>query len=206
MPAGVGAAKLLMAALDTVDIASLVIEQSADAPLVAEQVLPLVEAAQARGVAALLMNDARLARTVKADGVHLAVSPTSLTDYAAAREILGARGLIGVDAGRSRHDAMALGEAGADYVAFGIPDFVAERDIALRRQLDLVQWWAEIFEVPVVAFDVTTSEHAGALALAGADFVSLRLSLAASYGDVQALVEATWQCIKSPRPAHGVRA
>ncbi len=195
-----------MAALDAVEIASLVIESPEQGPLVADRVRPLIEAAQARGVAALLMNDVRLARTLKADGVHLAVSPTSLADYATALEILGSRGLIGVDAGRSRHDAMALGEAGADYVAFGIPDFVAERDIAMQRQIDLVQWWAEIFEVPVVAFDVAIPEQAGALALVGADFVSLRLSPAATYGDVKVLVESAWTQVKSPMPVREVRS
>ena len=33
----------------------------------------------------------------------------------------GDRGIIGVDAGISRHDAMTVAEAGADYVAFGAP-------------------------------------------------------------------------------------
>ena len=89
--------------------------------LEAGTVAPLVAAAQAQGAAALVEGDARLARTVKADGVHVPWSKTPLAAYTEAREILGARAMIGGDAGRRRHDAMQLGEAGADYIGFGIP-------------------------------------------------------------------------------------
>ena len=71
---------------------------------------------------------------------------------------------------------MQLGEAGADYIAFGTPDFVADQQAARERRLDLIKWWAEIFEVPCVAFDVDSASDAAALAAAGADFVALRLS------------------------------
>jgi thiamine-phosphate pyrophosphorylase len=80
-----------------------------------------------------------------------------------------------VDAGRSRHEAMVAGEGGADYVAFGIPANVEDREKAHRRRCELTAWWSEIFEVPVVAFDVATAEEAGQLASAGADFIALTL-------------------------------
>jgi thiamine monophosphate synthase len=38
---------------------------------------------------------------------------------------------------------------------------------------DLVQWWAEIFEPPVVAMGVATAEAARELAGVGADFVAI---------------------------------
>jgi thiamine-phosphate pyrophosphorylase len=94
--------------------------------------------------------------------------------YGEARDILGGRFIVGADAGRSRHDAMTLGEAGADYVGFGIPAHVEDRESARSRRLELVGWWSEIFEVPCVAFDVETAEEAARLAAAGADFVALR--------------------------------
>jgi thiamine-phosphate pyrophosphorylase len=71
-------------------------------------------------------------------------------------------------------DAMMLGEAGADYVGFGIPAHVEDRETARARQLDLVAWWGEIFEPPCVAFDVETIGDAAHLAAAGADFVALK--------------------------------
>ena len=62
--------------------------------------------------------------------------------------------------GASRHDAMELGEAGADYVAFGIPPDVEDRAVAVERRLDLIAWWSEVFELPCVAFDVADAEEA----------------------------------------------
>ena len=135
---------------------------------------PLVEMAQAKGVAALIEGDAQLARTLRADGVHLPWSKDVVARFGEAREILGGRYIVGADAGRSRHDAMTLGEAGADYVGFGIPAHVEDRDTARERRLDLVAWWSEIFELPGVAFDVETADDAAALARAGADFVAVR--------------------------------
>jgi len=144
------------------------------APLDAARTKPIVDLVQARGVAALIEDDAGHARTLRADGVHLTWSRDMVSRYGAAREILGGRFIVGADAGRSRDDAMMLGEAGADYVGFGIPGHVEDRRTARERQLELVAWWAEIFEPPCVAFDVETVEDAAHLVLAGADFVALR--------------------------------
>jgi len=135
---------------------------------------PLVDLAQARGIAALIEADAALARTLRADGVHLPWSKDIVARYEEAREILGGRFLVGADAGRLRDDAMTLGEAGADYVGFGIPAHVEDRQSARARQLELVAWWAEIFEPPCVAFDVDTVEDGARLARRGADFVALK--------------------------------
>jgi thiamine-phosphate pyrophosphorylase len=136
---------------------------------------PLVEIAQAKGAAALVEADAKLARTLRADGVHLPWSKDVVARYREARESLGQRFIVGADAGRLRDDAMTLGEAGADYVGFGIPPHVSDRETARERRLELVAWWSEIFEVPCVAFDVETLEEAATLARAGADFVALAM-------------------------------
>src|SRR5512144_3125954 len=144
------------------------------APLDAAHTKPIVDLVQARGVAALIEADAALARILRADGVHLPWSKDVVGRYGTAREILGGRFIVGADAGRFRDDAMTLGEAGADYVGFGIPGHVEDRQTARERQLELVAWWAEIFEPPCVAFDVETIEDAARLVGAGADFVALR--------------------------------
>ncbi len=103
--------------------------------------------------------------------------------------MLGTRYIVGVDVGRSRHDAMTLAEAGADYIAFGIPPHVEDRAASAARRLELVAWWSEIFEIPCVAFDVDTADDATALAGAGADFVAMRLTskLRLSAGVAQAV-------------------
>ncbi len=137
--------------------------------------LSVIERLQKRGVAVLIAGDARLARTVKADGVHFEPGKTIAEQFAEAREILGSGAIVGIDAGRSRHDAMTLGEAGTDYVGFGIPGHVEDRQTARSRRLDLISWWSEIFQIPCVAFDVETAEEAADLAQAGADFIAIRL-------------------------------
>jgi len=159
--------------LSAAGVAALLITADA-APLDAARAKPLIDLAQARGVAALIEGDAALARTLRADGVHLPWSKDIVTRYGTARDILGGRFIVGADAGRFRDDAMTLCEAGADYVGFGIPAHVEDRETARARQLDLVAWWAEIFEPPCVAFDLETIEDATRLAAAGADFVALK--------------------------------
>jgi thiamine-phosphate pyrophosphorylase len=168
---GAGAPARLAAALAAGAIASVVI--SVPEGTSAADVQALIGPAQSAGAAALLRDDAPLARTLKADGVHLSVG--NAKTYGEVREIIGSRGIVGVDAGRSRHEAMAAGEGGAEYVAFGIPDHVGDREKAHRRRCELVAWWSEIFEVPVVAFDVSDPVEAGQLAAAGADFIALAL-------------------------------
>lgn len=163
------------AALAAGPVATVLIEPDPGAPPAAPDLAKAVAALQKRGIATLLLGDAALARVVKADGVHLAPSKTLPAAYREARETLGSRFIVGADVGRSRHEAMELGEGGADYIGFGIPPHVEDRDTARARRLDLVQWWSEIFEVPGVAFDVETPQEAARLVAAGADFLAVRL-------------------------------
>jgi thiamine-phosphate pyrophosphorylase len=176
--AGPGAAERLGAALAAVQIASVLIMPAGDAELEAASARPLVELAQRAGAAALIADDAGLAKALRADGVHLGISMDPAGAYAEARRVLGPRGIVGVDAGISRDDAMTLAEDGAEYVAFGAPLDLSDLDKARARRAEMIAWWAEIFEVPCVAFDVESAEAAEALAGAGADFVSVLLPTA----------------------------
>ena len=173
--AGDAASERLAAALAAADLASVLIVPPAGRALEAATARPLVELARRRRAAALIAADAPLARRLGADGVHLGSSADPDGAYQAARAILGASGVVGIDAGISRHDAMTMAEAGADYVAFGAPAHLKDRDKARARRDELVAWWADIFQVPCVAFDVETAEEAEALAGVGADFVGLTL-------------------------------
>lgn len=169
--------------------ASLLIVPADAHPLEAQTVLPVLQAGQAAGIAILIANDAQLARTIKADGVHLDWGEDIAERYGEAREILGQRAIVGIDAGRSRHLAMALGEAGADYIGFGIPAHVEDREKARQRRLELVSWWAEIFEPPVIPFDVEDHDTARELARVGADFVARRLPSGLSPVDLRVWLE-----------------
>ena len=188
--AGDAAPERLAAAFGAADLASVLIVPPAGRPLDAAAARPLIEVAQRRGAAALVATDARLARSLGADGVHLG-SPADPGDaYQAARGILGPSGVIGGDPGISRHDAMTLAEAGADYIAFGAPAHLKDRDKARTRRDELVAWWAEIFQVPCVAFDVETAQEAETLAAAGVDFVAVTLPAGQSAAAARDLVAA----------------
>jgi thiamine-phosphate pyrophosphorylase len=173
--AGPAAIADLSAAIGAADVACcLIVPATGEATTVATA-KPIVAAAQRAGVAALLANDVDLARTVRADGVHLEPLRTLPATYAAVRQTLGRDAIVGADAGVSRHDAMSLAEAGADYIAFGAPAHLNDRNRARQRRDELVSWWGEIFEVACVALDVETPAEADLLARAGANFVAVRL-------------------------------
>ena len=77
--------------------------------------------------------------------------------------------IAGVGGLSTRHDSMAAGEAGADYVLFGEPDAKGQRP-SVEAIAERLQWWAELFEPPCVGF-AASREEAREFAAAGADFV-----------------------------------
>lgn len=181
---GPAALDRLRAALDTGPAASVLVAPGRGGALDPSLAGPLVELAQSRGAAALIVGDASLAKELKADGVHLPWSPDAETAFAEARRVLGAGAIAGADAGGSRHDAMCLGEAGADYIAIGWPSGAAGDAEARELRREFSSWWAELFEVPGMALDVATAEDARDLAATGIDFIAV--ALAAGLGPSEA--------------------
>lgn len=201
--AATGASERLGAALDAAPVACVLIAPPADTQLDTETVRPLVEIAQRNDAAALIRDDIGSARALKADGVHISPGPDLLARYKAARDVLGPGFIVGAHAGKSRHAAMELGEAAADYVAFGVPPTVSDRPAAEARRLDLVSWWADIFELPCVAMDVETPQTAAELAGADADFIALNIATASSPDAAAALVRMIHNAIAdAPRRQH----
>jgi thiamine-phosphate pyrophosphorylase len=156
-------------ALKVADIACLLITAPADARdedvrAIAE---PLIRAAQARDVAALLSGRAGLAKTLGADGVHLdlrAVSPgDAMRAYRDTRKTLAEDAIVGALCPPERHLAMELGEAGADYVGF---------DLAAPEAAETLAWWGEMMTVPCIAFGAIDPALAAELARTGADFIA----------------------------------
>lgn len=199
--AGDAALERLNAALAAARIASVLIVPVSGAVLNAPTVQSLVQLAQKKGAVALIADDAQLARTLRADGVHLGSTKDLAGAYAAARSVLGQNGIVGVDPGLSRHDAMTLAEADADYIAFGAPAHLKDRDKARTRRDELIAWWAEIFQAPCVAFDVETPEEAESLSLAGADFIAIRLAAGATPATTTDFVAGIAAALRAPAAA-----
>jgi thiamine-phosphate pyrophosphorylase len=152
------------AALEAGDVASVLVRLAAGADA-KRIVTPLMEIAAEHDVALLIEDDARLAARLGVDGVHVAFDE-------AADAVQSAKGerIVGAGALALRDDAMTAGEANADYVMFGEP----VRGVAppLEATLERVSWWAEIFQIPCVAYAADLADVAP-LAAAGADFVAL---------------------------------
>jgi thiamine-phosphate pyrophosphorylase len=129
-----------------------------------KKIAPVV---QDRDAALLLAGREDIVARSGADGAHLG-NVDALRD---AVPRLKPKNIAGVGGLHTRHDAMAAGEAGADYVMFGDPDEAGNRP-SFDAIIDRVGWWAEVFEVPCVAYAARLDEI-DALAAAGADFVAV---------------------------------
>jgi thiamine-phosphate pyrophosphorylase len=156
----------LAAALAGTPVRSVLLEDVATRP---PQLKELVQALQGLDIA-VLADDLATAVACGADGFHLAfvADPDNASALlVAARKQLGAGAIVGVEATGSRHNAMLLGEQGADYLAFGGP--------ADQRQ-EFVTWWADLFEPPVVAWGLADAQDVRAAVEAGADFAAVTVS------------------------------
>ncbi|MFW2350725.1 thiamine phosphate synthase [Qipengyuania sp.] len=146
---------------------------------------PLQAICAARDVAFIVNDDIGLAKRLGADGVHLGQGDGDPQD---AREELGREAQIGVTCHASRHLALEAGEAGADYVAFGAFFPSTTKETEHRAELELLEWWSEMVELPSVAIGGITPENCRPLVEAGADF--LAVSGAVWNGDEVAAIKA----------------
>jgi|TARA_R110002049_G_scaffold206569_3_gene377042 thiamine-phosphate pyrophosphorylase len=121
-------------------------------------------------VAFIVNDDVALAERLGADGVHLGQGDESLKN---ARAALGKDVQIGITCHDSRHLAMEAGEGGANYVAFGAFFPTETKETQYKPELDIVQWWAEMMEIPCVAIGGITPDNCRPLIDAGADFLAV---------------------------------
>jgi thiamine-phosphate pyrophosphorylase len=152
--------------LASADIAAVLVRlRETDQRTMISRIKALAPAVQGGGAALLLDGHVELVARAGADGAHL----TGVAAMEDGLPSLKPDRIAGIGGLATRHDSMAAGEAGADYVLFGEPDAQGQRPSA-EAIAERLQWWEELFEPPCVGFAVSL-EEAGEFAAAGADFV-----------------------------------
>jgi thiamine-phosphate pyrophosphorylase len=136
----------------------------------AELAAPLQEICARHDVAFIVNDSISLAKRIGADGVHLGQEDG---DPREARDILGRDAQIGVTCHNSRHLAMEAAEAGADYVAFGAFFPTSTKEVKHQAEIETVELWSQFTEVPCVAIGGITTQNAGEVINAGADFIAV---------------------------------
>jgi thiamine-phosphate pyrophosphorylase len=156
----------LAGVLAEADVAAVLVRlKETDPRSMISRIKALAPAIQGSGAALLLDGHADLVARSGADGAHL----TGTEAMQEAIPSLKPDRIAGVGGLSTRHDSMAAGEAGADYVLFGEPDARGQRP-SVEAIAERLQWWAELFEPPCVGF-AASREEAHEFAVAGADFV-----------------------------------
>jgi thiamine-phosphate pyrophosphorylase len=148
------------------DVAAVLVRlRETDQKTMISRIKALAPAVQDSGAALLLEGHVELVARAGADGAHL----NGIAAMEDAMPSLKPDRIAGVGGLATRHDSMAAGEAGADYVLFGEPDNKGQRP-SVEAIAERLQWWEELFEPPCVGFAVSR-EEAAEFASAGADFV-----------------------------------
>ena len=152
--------------LASADVAAVLLRlRETDQRTMISRIKALAPVVQDGGAALLLDGHVELVARGGADGAHL----NGIAAMEDALPSLKPDRIAGVGGLTTRHDSMAAGESGADYVLFGEPDANGQRP-STEAIAERLQWWAELFEPPCVGFAVSR-EEAGEFAAAGADFV-----------------------------------
>lgn len=161
----------LAAALDAGDVACVQLRlKGLDDEAIKRAAETLCPVAQSRDVAFIMNDRPDLARATGCDGVHIGQSDAS---YAQAREIVGPGGIVGVTCHDSRHLAIEAADRGADYVAFGAFYPTTTKDAKGHPEPEILEWWAELMQIPSVAIGGITAENCAPLVHAGADFIAV---------------------------------
>lgn len=158
--------EILPAVLSAADVAAVLVRlKPTDQRTMIGRIKALAPAIQQSGAAVLLEDHVELVARAGADGAHL----TGIAALEEALPSLKPDRIAGAGGLTTRHDFMAAGEAGADYVMFGEPDPAGQRP-SIDAIAERLEWWAELFEPPCVGF-AASREEAREFARAGADFV-----------------------------------
>lgn len=161
----------LRAALKGGDVAAFQLRlKNAEDSAIARAADTLRPICQHADVAFILNDRPDLAVSLDCDGVHIGQDDMP---YADARRIVGSDRQVGVTAKSSRHLAMEAAEAGADYVAFGAFFPSTTKAVTTPADLEILEWWSSMMNVPCVAIGGITVDNAPSVIAAGADFLAV---------------------------------
>ena len=147
--------------LDSVEIACLRLAlASIDEDHISRAADALRDIAHARDIMLVVERHALLVERLGLDGVHLMDGGRNLRQL---RKDLGEDAILGAYCNTSRHDGLTAGEAGADYVSFG-PVAASALGDGVQVDPELLSWWSEMIEVPVVAEGGLTADSIRSLA------------------------------------------
>lgn len=118
----------------------------------------------------IINDDIELAREVKADGVHLGQSDSSIS---AARARLGKQAVIGASCYNRFELAQQAQNEGADYVAFGAFFSSAIKPDACTADIELLVQAKRQLHIPVCAIGGITIDNAASLVNSGADMIAV---------------------------------
>jgi thiamine-phosphate pyrophosphorylase len=189
--------------LAVADVAAVLVRlKETDQRTMISRLKQLAPAIQNAGAALLVEGHVELVARAGADGAHV----TGIVALEEALPSLKPDRIAGIGGLATRHDSMAAGELGADYVLFGEPDAKGERP-SMEAIAERLQWWDELFEPPCVGFAASLAE-ASEFAAVGADFVLVRDFIWADpRGAKAALIDAAQALQQAYQQAHGkVRA
>jgi len=145
-------------------------DKSTDTTRRRQEARSLAELCHAHGATFIVNDDVELAFESQADGVHLGRDDG---DIATARVSLGPRALIGVSCYDSLERAVAVAQAGADYVAFGSFYPSQTKPEAVRAPITLLAEARNRLGIPVCAIGGITPDNGATLVAAGADMLAV---------------------------------
>lgn len=179
------------------DVAAVILKLATKDEVVALSEIRIVSThLQDTGTALLLADMPALVEAAGADGAHF----TSVDELRGSRTKLAAGRLAGIGGLPSRHDAMVASESGVDYVMFGEPDATGKRP-GFSALIERVAWWAEIFQLPCVAFAGAVDETPR-LVEARADFVALGDAVWSAGANAPQAVARASELLLQPEPAN----
>ncbi len=130
----------------------------------------LVKICHQHQVPLIINDDAELAASVGADGVHIGKEDGAI---AQARRRLGADAIIGVSCYNFVEQALDAQNQGATYVAFGRFFPSTSKPLAAPAQIETLRQAKLLLTIPLVAIGGILPENGAPLLAAGADFLAV---------------------------------